>query len=394
MKLLIAFLFLPLTAICQLKADSFPVSQWGARCYALAYTPTTYNTTTKSYPLIVFLHGAGETGTTTATLSKLTGNGLMQRISQGWVPSAVHPVTNVADTFIVIAPQAASWSFSYEQLKFMMPDLLRKYRVDRNRIYLTGLSAGGGGTFSTFGSRDSAFISLFAAMATASSAGTNASNGYTSVQVETGLKFGSRFGVKMWTVAGEQDYLLNTDVRYHDSTNWNDPVPKNKLTVIAGVGHSSWNQMYNPSFRPTINYYGKTGTCNNGCNNGGIGVAPNNNGSPVRGSGRTQDSLNLYEWFLLNARNAVTLPSAPAEPVLQVNDVTITFPTTMCVTVTANMPSTFTLVSNHVISPSLEVISPERVRLSYLFPGKYTLQAKAGNQIVYSTVTVNCVCTE
>lgn len=292
------------TVIGRQNVDSFSRNSFGGTTYALTWLPQTYNSTTREYPLIIFLHGAGETGTTISNLSRLNNTGLPGRIAGGFNPVAVNPRTGITDSFIVVSPQASSWSYSYTELKHILPGILNKYRVDRTRIYLTGLSAGGGGTFSTFGSRDSLFIKNFAAMATASSAGTNASNGYTSVEVESGLKFGSSWGVKMWTVAGEADYLLTTDVRYHDSTNWLQPQPPNKLTVIAGVGHSAWNQMYNPAFRPVINYYGRIGTCNNGCAFGGVPVAPNNNGSTVRGSGVTQDSLNVYEWLLLWQRPA------------------------------------------------------------------------------------------
>jgi hypothetical protein len=287
------------TVIGRQNVDSFLRNSYGGQTYALTWLPQSYSSTTREYPLIIFLHGAGETGSTTSQLSKLTGTGLSGRIAGGFNAVAVNPKTGIQDSFIVVSPQAASWSYSYTELKYILPGIINKYRVDRSRIYLTGLSAGGGGTVSTFGSRDSTFIKNFAAMATASSAGTNASNGYTSVEVESGLKFGSSWGVKMWTVAGEGDYLLTTDVRYHDSTNWLNPVVKNKLTVIAGVGHSAWNQMYNPAFRPVINYYGNTGTCNNGCAFGGVPVAPNTNGTSLRGSGVTQDSLNVYEWLLM-----------------------------------------------------------------------------------------------
>lgn len=291
------------TIIGRQTAEQFPINAWGGTTYALTWLPQTYNNTTREYPLIIFLHGSGEAGTGLSNLSRVNNTGLPNRIANGFNAVAVNPRTGVQDSFIVVSPQAPSWSYNYTELKHILPAILNKYRVDRRRIYLTGLSAGGGGTFSTFGSRDSLFIKNFAAMATASSAGTNASNGYTAVEVEQGLKFGSQYGVKMWTVAGDADYLLSTDVRYHDSTNLLNPVPPNKLTVLAGVGHSAWNQMYNPSFRPTINYYGNNGNCTNGCAAGGIPVAPNNNGSTVRGTGATQDSLNLYEWFLLYERN-------------------------------------------------------------------------------------------
>ncbi len=285
--------------------DQFPINSSGTLTYGLTWLPATYSSTTRTYPLIIFLHGAGETGTTVSSLSKLytaSPRSISGRIADGWDPVAVNPRTGVQDSFIVVSPQAPSWSYNYTDLKHILPSILKKYRVDRSRIYLTGLSAGGGGTFSTFGSRDSLFIKNFAAMATSSSAGTNASNGYTSLEVEEGLRYGSTFGVKMWTIAGEQDYLLNTDVRYHDSTNMLNPTTPNKLTVIQGVGHSAWGRMFDPAFRPNVNYYGKTGSCNNGCNNGGIQVAPNANGSSIRGSGITQDSLNLYEWLLLSQR--------------------------------------------------------------------------------------------
>jgi hypothetical protein len=284
--------------------DQFPVNNAGGLTYGLTWLPTTYANTTRSYPLIIFLHGAGETGTTVATLSKLTGmsTALPGRIANGWNAVAVNPKTGVQDSFIVVSPQAPSWSYNYAQLKYILPAILNNYRVDRSRIYLTGLSAGGGGTFTTMGSRDELFIKNFAAIVTASSAGADAANGYTAVQVEAGLRFASSWGVRAWTIAGEQDYLLDNNVRYHDSTNMLNPTPRNKLTVLQTVAHSAWVKAYDPAFRPVTNYYGNNGSCNNGCNNGGITVALNNNGSTMMGSGVTQDSLNMYEWLLLAQR--------------------------------------------------------------------------------------------
>lgn len=213
------------TFIGRQLVDQFPRAQNGDLTYALTWLPANYATSNRSYPLIIFLHGSGETGTTITDLNKLLNHSLPNRIANGWDPVAVNPRTGIQDSFIVVSPQASSWSYSYTELKFMLPAILAKYRVNTNRIYLTGLSAGGGGVFSTFGSRDPDFLKNFAAMVTASSAGTNASNGYTAVEVEAGLRFGSSFGVRKWTIAGENDYLLYTDVRYHDSTNMLNPIP-------------------------------------------------------------------------------------------------------------------------------------------------------------------------
>ena len=376
------------TVMGRQNVDQFPRNSSGAPTYGLTWLPQTYNNTTRRYPLIISLHGAGETGTIQADLSRLytaSPRAVAGRIADGWNAVAVNPLTGIQDSFIVVSPQASSWSYSYTELKFILPNILSRYRVDTSRIYLTGLSAGGGGTFSTFGSRDSAFIKKFAAMSTASSAGTNASNGYTAEQVEAGLRFGSRYGVKMWTIAGEQDYLLNVDVRYHDSTNMFLPTPANKLTVLAQVGHSSWGRAYDPAFRPVVNYYGRTGNCQNGCNNGGITVAPNNNGSTVRGSGVTQDSLNIYEWFLLSQRTfeIVTTPTANAG-----NDQVITLPTN---SVTLN--GVGTAGSGHTIAyytwakisgPSpYTIVSPSNASTSIisLVPGTYTFRLTVTNEI-------------
>jgi hypothetical protein len=292
--------------------DQFPRNSSVTLTYGLTWLPNSYTNTTRLYPLIISLHGAGETGTTVQDLSALYNSfprAIAGRIADGWNAFAVNPLTGVSDSFIVVSPQAASWSYSYTELEYILPAILNKYRIDPRRIYLVGLSAGGGGTFSTFGSRDAAFIQNFAAMATASSAGVNASNGYTQSEVEEDIRYGSGYGVRMWTIAGELDYLIQTDIRYHDSSNMLSPSPLNKFTVIEGVDHSAWDRAYDPNFRPTINYYGNNGTCNNGCPFGGVPMAPNSNGSSVRGSGKTQDSLNLYEWLLLAQRPLTTNPS-------------------------------------------------------------------------------------
>ena len=337
MRLLSIILFLAFalqsnaqTIIGRQKVDSFARSG-AALTYALVWTPQGYaNTGSKRYPLVLFLHGAGEYATAyqSSQLTKLIGvtSSPPGRIAAGWNAVAMNPKTGVEDSFIVVSPQyySSAWSYDYSQVKFILPDIVSKYRIDTSRIYLTGLSAGGGGAFTCMGSGDTTFIKKFAAMATASSAGVNAANGYTAPQVEANLRYASKYGVKIWTVAGEQDYLLNTDVRYHDSTNKLGLSPPNKLTVVQSVNHSAWNKMYDLAFRPYINYYGSTGNCQNGCNNGGITVMPNNNGSTVMGSGQTQDSLNVFEWFLLWSRS---YPNSPVPDADAGTDISITLPT-------------------------------------------------------------------
>jgi predicted peptidase len=89
---------------------------------------------TNRWPLIVFLHGAGERGT---NLSKV----------------AVHGPPKVVKTrpdfpFIVVSPQCPSGQiWSVDVLLTLLDEVSAKLPVDTNRIYLTGLSMGGYGTW-------------------------------------------------------------------------------------------------------------------------------------------------------------------------------------------------------------------------------------------------------
>ena len=101
----------------------------------LLYLPDGYlNDTIKKWPLLIFLHGSGESG---IDLSKVKVHGPPKLIEQG-----------KKFPFIVVSPQAPpNTGWKAEILKGMLDDLKRKYRVDNDRVYLTGLSMGGFGTW-------------------------------------------------------------------------------------------------------------------------------------------------------------------------------------------------------------------------------------------------------
>jgi predicted esterase len=101
----------------------------------LLYLPEAYaNDTLQKWPLMIFLHGSGESGT---ELAKVKVHGPPKLIEQG-----------KKFPFIVVSPQAPPQTgWQPEVLKSMLDDLKKKYRVDRDRIYLTGLSMGGYGTW-------------------------------------------------------------------------------------------------------------------------------------------------------------------------------------------------------------------------------------------------------
>ena len=91
----------------------------------------------KQMPLIVSLHDGGGTGT---NLNKLvnTDVGLCSYIAEG----LVHP------NAIVLMPQSPNgWASGYEDLMDLINKTVHDYDIDPNRVYITGPSRGGIGTF-------------------------------------------------------------------------------------------------------------------------------------------------------------------------------------------------------------------------------------------------------
>src|SRR4051794_4564064 len=102
----------------------------------LLYLPEGYQQRGKErWPLIFFLHGIGERGT------------------NAW-KVAVHGPPKVAEKmsnfpFIVVSPQCPNGEWwSTDTLMALLDDVVDRYKVDTSRIYLTGLSMGGFGTWS------------------------------------------------------------------------------------------------------------------------------------------------------------------------------------------------------------------------------------------------------
>ena len=88
------------------------------------------------WPVIVFLHGAGERGNNLTLVKK-------------------HGIPKVAGRdkdfpFIAISPQCPKyswWLFHFEDVMAVLDQVLDTQPADRSRVYLTGMSMGGNGTW-------------------------------------------------------------------------------------------------------------------------------------------------------------------------------------------------------------------------------------------------------
>jgi predicted peptidase len=100
----------------------------------LLYLPKDYDQKA-AWPLMLFLHGAGERGNNLEMLKK---HGPPKLIEAG-----------KDFPFIVVSPQCPNngWWEPLE-LKILLDEIVEKYKVDQDRIYVTGLSMGGFGTWS------------------------------------------------------------------------------------------------------------------------------------------------------------------------------------------------------------------------------------------------------
>ena len=102
----------------------------------LPYLPSDYELdSTRRWPLIIYLHGGSHRGT---DLNKLYTYGIPDQIYRG----REFP-------FIIVSPQCPKymWWSSDDWFENFYNEITTQYRVDTNRIYLTGFSLGGSGTW-------------------------------------------------------------------------------------------------------------------------------------------------------------------------------------------------------------------------------------------------------
>ncbi|WEK35977.1 MAG: PHB depolymerase family esterase [Candidatus Pseudobacter hemicellulosilyticus] len=182
----------------------------------LLYLPEGYaNDTTQRWPLILFLHGAGERGD---DIQKVAVHGPAKLVAAGKkLP------------FIIVSPQCKpnSW-WEPESLYSLLKQLKKDLRVDPDRVYLTGLSMGGFGSFNLGAKHPEEF----AAIAPICGGGDPAD----------GWKLRH---IPMWVFHGAKDRVVPLSASQQMVDAIKPLNPGIRFTVYPEADHDSWTETYN-----------------------------------------------------------------------------------------------------------------------------------------------------
>ena len=196
--------------------------------------PARYDSTTKKYPLLVFLHGVGELGNGVSDLSKVLVNAVPKLLNAKTFPPQF-TVGGKNFSFIVLNPQFKAWPQPTD-VNAMIDYAVKHYRVDTTRIYVSGLSMGGGATWDY----SIAYATRIAAIVPISGA-----------SWPTQAQFASVAGANLpvWAFHNNDDGTVgvNTTVQNVSFINSYNPTPLAQKTIWATGGHDAWSKATNPA---------------------------------------------------------------------------------------------------------------------------------------------------
>ncbi|HTN08188.1 dienelactone hydrolase family protein [Agriterribacter sp.] len=198
--------------------------------------PARYDSTTKKYPVIIFLHGQSALGNGSADNLKKISGGPYSLIKNKKFPASF-TAGGKSFSFIVISPQFKTWP-SGDDVDAVVNYFTSKLRVDPTRIYVTGLSMGGGATWDYAGKYASK-IAAIAPVCGASSA------------TEAKAKMIANNKLPVWAFHNDGDDRVSVDhtLGYINMLNNMDMKPKAKMTIYAATGHDAWTKAYSLTYK-------------------------------------------------------------------------------------------------------------------------------------------------
>ena len=173
---------------------------------------------TSKMPLIIQLHGAGERGNGEDELHLVDKLGFSKHLEKNEY------------NCIFVMPQCENdsfWAAKVESIITFIEQMIEYYDADRDRVYLTGISMGGFGTWYTAMARPD----MFAAIAPVCGGGMD----WTAAVLN----------MPIWTFHGADDNVVNpvyTELMVNKLTELGLDV---KYTKLEGVQHNAWDYTFN-----------------------------------------------------------------------------------------------------------------------------------------------------
>lgn len=183
----------------------------------LLHVPENHREDGPPLPLVLFLHGAGERGSDLEILKK---HGPPKLLASGQSIPA-----------IVVSPQSPSgswWNDQVDALVALLDEIEAEYNVDPDRIYVTGLSMGGYGTWALLAEQPERFAAAMPICGGGMAAMTRRLS-----------------EVPIWIFHGDSDSVVPVDESQRMSAALGRAGSEvARLTLYPGVNHDSWTRTY------------------------------------------------------------------------------------------------------------------------------------------------------
>lgn len=200
----------------------------GAEMEYVVYVPREYSADRgAAWPAIMFLHGRGESGTDgQKMIAQGIGTNILWNASR-WPAIVVMPQKPDADQ---------QWETYDAAVMSILEQVRKEYRVDPDRIALTGLSQGGHGTWMLGAMHPQTWCALAPICGYADSNGGSSTPQWIAERVKD---------LPIWTFHGDaDDVVLPGQTEAIVAALKSAGAKSVKMTLYPGVNHGSWDRAY------------------------------------------------------------------------------------------------------------------------------------------------------
>ncbi|MEC3966116.1 prolyl oligopeptidase family serine peptidase [Flagellimonas halotolerans] len=210
------FMFQACAAQSHLVQDEMETITKESLKYYLYYPEDYFASEDRDFGLLLFLHGGGESG---GDIKEVKYNGPPKMLAEG-----------KQFPFLILAPQnphAQKW-WNTDAVVQLLDSVVNTNRVDKNRIYLTGLSRGGSASWELA----TQYPDKFAAMAV--------------VCGMTPLPYAHWIDKNMpiWVFHGDEDQVIHVEESDKMVEKLRAMGRDVRYTRYKGVGHNAWSRAY------------------------------------------------------------------------------------------------------------------------------------------------------